>query len=112
MNNNLIQPPLQESSCPDFPVIQYADDTILVLPAAPAQINQLKNLLLHYAEYTGLKVNYKSMLVPMHVPADTLQILLSSLGCQQGSFPFTYLGLPMGISKPKIEDFHPHYAED
>jgi hypothetical protein len=27
--------------------------------------------------------------------------------CQVGSLPFTYLGLPLGSSKPKIDDFSP-----
>lgn len=36
---------------------QYADDTILVLPVVSSQLIQIKNLILHYADYTGLKVN-------------------------------------------------------
>jgi len=27
--------------------------------------------------------------------------------CKEGSLPFTYLGLPLGITKPKVEDFLP-----
>lgn len=34
-------------------------------------------------------------------------ILAGTLGCQLGSLPFTYLGLPLGTTKPKMEDFAP-----
>jgi hypothetical protein len=36
-----------------------------------------------------------------------MTILASTFGCQIDSFPFTYLGLPMGTSKPKVDDFIP-----
>jgi hypothetical protein len=28
-------------------------------------------------------------------------------GCPVGLYPFTYLGLPMGTTKPKVEDYAP-----
>lgn len=36
-----------------------------------------------------------------------MEILAGTLGCQIGSLPFTYLGLPLGTTKPKIEEFAP-----
>lgn len=38
-----------------------------------------------------------------------VQILFLSqtFGCSVGNFPFTYLGLPLGLTKPKVEDFVP-----
>lgn len=108
MRNNLIEPPIASQSCPQFPVIQYADDTILVLPAQPVQVAHIKNLLMHFTAFTGLKVNYeKSIMVPINVPEAHMPNLLSLLGCKRGSFPFTYLGLPMSTTKPRIEDFNP-----
>ena len=113
MHQNLIQAPIDSQACPDFPVIQYVDDTILVLPADTMQLWQIKNLILHYTEFTSLKVKYgKSFMVPINVPAQHMNGLLNILGCQQGQFPFTYLGLPLGTSKPKIEDFTPMMAEN
>ena len=104
MHNHLILPPIVSQACPDFPVIQFADDTILVLPADMRQIEQVKNLLLHYSAFTGLRVNYeKSFLVPLNVPITQLHSLLNVLGCQQGHFPFTYLGVPLGTTKPKLK---------
>jgi hypothetical protein len=33
--------------------------------------------------------------------------LAGVFGCQVDSFPLFYLGLPMGILKPKVKDFLP-----
>ena len=54
---------------PDFPIIQYADDIILILPADEAQLVALRDMLHVFAKSTGLKVNFsKSMMVPINVP--------------------------------------------
>jgi hypothetical protein len=33
MNQQLISPPISRAACPEFPVIQYADDTLVVMRA-------------------------------------------------------------------------------
>ena len=33
-----------------------------------------------------------------------MEVLANTFGCQIGSLPFTYLGLPMGTIKPRFED--------
>ena len=43
----------------------------------------------------------------MNVSSEKMKVLARTLGCQIGSFPFTYPGLPMGTTKPKIEEFAP-----
>ena len=54
------------------------------------------------------KINFsKSMLVPINLPVDQASILAASFGCELGKLPFTYLGLPFGLTKPKIVDFLP-----
>ena len=40
------------------PVLQYADDTLIVLPPDASQIQTLKNNLLQFSEATGLKINF------------------------------------------------------
>ena len=88
--------------------IQYLDDTVMILPAVPGKIGQVNNLLKHYAAQTGLKINYaKYMLIPLNVNPQTLNIILSELGCKQGSFSFTYLGLPLSDHRLRVEDFNP-----
>jgi len=44
-----------------------------------------------FAESTSLKVNFdKSMMVPINVADDKLEILSTTLGSSKGSLPFTY----------------------
>jgi hypothetical protein len=68
----------------------------------------LKKSLQTFSLSTGLKVNYqKSSLVPINVPEDSVAQLAVAFGCQIASLPFTYLGLPLGTTKPKIQDLTP-----
>lgn len=107
-NQGLLQSPIRSQACPDFPVVQYGDDTLIIMPACARQLFSLKNILNTFATSTGLKVNFqKSCLVPINVPEEKVEILLRTLDCQRGSLPFTYLGLPLGLTWPKVEDFFP-----
>jgi hypothetical protein len=92
----------------DFPVIQYDDDTLLVMQADPQQLNFLKQVLQDFATSTGLKVNCnKSLMIPINVHENKMSSLAAGFGCQIGSMPFTYLGLPMGTTKPRFWDLTP-----
>jgi hypothetical protein len=92
----------------DFPIVQYADDTLLILQACPNQLAALKITLEDFATATGLRVNYaKSCLVSVNTPDATLQNLAQAFGCSMGSLPFTYLGLPLGITKPTVQNMAP-----
>jgi hypothetical protein len=42
----------------DFPIIQYTDDTLLIVPADRDQLLVLKDLLHKFSLSTGLKINY------------------------------------------------------
>ena len=81
----------------DYPVIQYADDTLIILPADRIQLLALKDMLQVFAQSTSLDVNYhKSFLVPINVDPIVMNDLFVAFGCQIGKMPFTYLGLPVG----------------
>jgi hypothetical protein len=104
----LLNLPIPSRAGNDFPIVQYADDTLLILEACPRQLLALKDILATFASATGLKVNYnKSVMLPINVSQDKLHELSSTFDCQEGSMPFTYLGLPLGTTRPKIEDFLP-----
>jgi hypothetical protein len=93
---------------PDFPIVQYADDTLLILLAEMDQVLALKEILHKFYVSTGLKVNYhKSCMVPINVPGEAMHQLANAFGCQVATLPFTYLGLPLGTTKPKIQHFSP-----
>jgi hypothetical protein len=92
----------------DFPVIQYADDTIVIMEACPVQVTLLKNLINEFAEATGLRVNFqKSNMIPINCSEEVAANLASILECQIASMPFTYLGLPLGTTKPTVQDLSP-----
>jgi hypothetical protein len=92
----------------DFPVIQYADDTLIIMEACSRQLWALKALLHSFGESTGLKVNYsKSFIVPINTSEQKMQHLARTFSCEVGSLPFTYLGLPLSLTKPRVVDFTP-----
>jgi len=68
----------------------------------------LKALLHTFGESTSLRVNYeKSMMVPINTSEEKMNHLARTFNCQVGKLPFTYLGLPLSLTKPKIIDFTP-----
>ena len=104
----LLNLPIPIQSEPDFPIIQYADDTLIIMEGDVRQIFLLKTILQNFSDSTGLKVNYsKSMMLPINMTESRLDHLARTFGCSKGSLPFTYLGLPLGTTKPKIADFMP-----
>jgi hypothetical protein len=80
--------------------------TLIILPAEAMQLFTLKGIVRSFADSTGLKVNYgKSFLVPINVSEDRALHLMNTIGCQVAQMPFTYLDLPLGTSRPYVEDF-------
>ena len=74
----------------DFPILQYADDTLIFLEGDARQLFFLKSLLNSFADSTGLKVNYnKSLMVPVNIAEERFDILANTFGCTKGSLPFT-----------------------
>jgi hypothetical protein len=60
--------PPQQGFWAGLPIVQYADDTLVILPADAVQLWTLKGLLRSFADSMGLKVSYnKSFLVPINV---------------------------------------------
>jgi hypothetical protein len=107
VQGNLHSPFPQNPDIP-FPMVQYADDTILTMQGDESQLLLLKEILLKITMSSGLKVNYqKSCLVPINIDHERTNALAATFGCSVGSFPFTYLGLPMGLTKPQVKDYAP-----
>lgn len=91
-----------------IPIMLYADDTLVLVKADTKQLFCLKALLNTFASAIGLKVNYnKSNMVPINLNEDRIEILINTMGCKRGVFPFTYLGLPLGLTKPSVEQCLP-----
>lgn len=80
----------------------------MIMPADATQLIALKALLNSFAASTGLKVNYsKSHMVPINLDPKKTNMLAQTLGCEVAQMPFTYLGLPLGTTKPSVDEFLP-----
>ena len=106
--DGLISLPINQPASEDYPVIQYADDTLIILHACQQELQTIKGILDSYARATGLKINYtKSQLMPINVNAQKTLDLANALGCQVGEMSFTYLGLPLGTTRPTVRELMP-----
>lgn len=78
------------------------------MSAYPRQLVALKAPLHTFADSTRLKVNYnKSSMLPINVSPKKMKILAGTLNCKFGTMLFTYLSLPLGLTRPNISDFLP-----
>lgn len=103
-SNGLLSHPVAN----DIPctVLQYADDTLIVLPPDAAQLQTLKHILLQFSAATGLTINFhKSTFAPIHVDPELSSSLADILGCPVATFPQSYLGLPLSTHKLNLTDF-------
>ena len=76
-----------------------------------------------FGHASGLSVNMsKSAAIPIRCSQDDLSLVSSVLGCSNGSFPCTYLGLPLTLRKQsaaqlqglvdKLADCLPHWKAE
>lgn len=87
-------------------MLQYADDTLIILQVEHDQLQTLKSILLEFLAATGLHINFhKSTFAPIHVEPGLVVHLADILGCKVASFPQSYLGLPLSTHKLNLKDF-------
>jgi hypothetical protein len=92
-----LHPPVDDMPCP---VVQYANDTLILVRTIPSQVALLRATLDTFSAAMGLTINYhKSIFVPICVPAEDATSLVATLGCTVSSFLQTYLGLPLSDCK-------------
>lgn len=104
-----IRHPLMDGPCP---VLQYADDTIILIRGVQEDAARLKQTLELFAAATGLVINFsKSTVTPMHVHRDDFQDMLQTLQCREGEFSQVYLGLPLSNVKLRLSAFAPLVAK-
>ncbi|XP_071694800.1 uncharacterized protein [Rutidosis leptorrhynchoides] len=76
--------------------LQYADDTIFLGEWNRTNAYNLQNHLKFFELASSLKVNFHNCyLYGIGVNIIDVQNMVSHLGCQVGTFPFTYIGLPI-----------------
>ncbi|XP_071681910.1 uncharacterized protein [Lolium perenne] len=90
------------------PVLQCADDTLILCKASTEVAACLKQVLDDFALATGLIINFhKSCFIPMDVGSGDAASMATFLGCPISSFPQPYLGLPLSPTKLPASAFAP-----
>ncbi|GKV50356.1 hypothetical protein SLEP1_g57064 [Rubroshorea leprosula] len=98
--------------------LQFANNTVIMGKANPSNIKAVKGILRWFELISGLKINFnKSVLYSCHVSDEWRRMAAANLNCKSGSFPFTYLGMPIGDSMcrrkpwiPVIDNFNKKLA--
>ena len=90
------------------PVLQYVDDTLIILQGDLGQLTYLKAILDTFSSFSGLQINFdKSTFVPINLSEVLAKQMAALLGCQVSSFPKPYLGLPLTPTKIRFSDLAP-----
>jgi hypothetical protein len=77
-------------------ILQYADDTILFMEHDLDKARNLKLILSAFELLSGLKINFhKSELFCFGEAVDDADLYAELFGCGLGSFPISYLGIPI-----------------
>ncbi|KAG9444362.1 hypothetical protein H6P81_015702 [Aristolochia fimbriata] len=101
-----------------LPVAQFADDTIVFGEGLVEQIEKWKAAIKLFELASGQRVNWdKTELFGFNLSPETTQLMADMLGCNVGSLPSTYLGLPLfhsriiqSIWSPVMEKVHKHLS--
>jgi hypothetical protein len=105
---NVLKHPLSKDFDLDYPIVQYVDDTLIIMPVDARQLVTLKGLLKSFTDSTGLRVNFsKSFLVPINMDDEKATHLANTIGFSIGYTSFTYLCLPLGTTRPSVDEFSP-----
>jgi hypothetical protein len=86
-------------------ILQYADDTIIFMNNDLEKANNMKLLLCAFEQLSGLKINFhKSEFFCYGTAKSNQNEYVEIFGCDLGSFPFRYLGIPMHHKKLMNKD--------
>jgi hypothetical protein len=87
-------------------VLQYVDDTVLCFSHDPDKAINLKLLLYMFELMLGLKINFlKSKIFTIGGDNEIASFYADMFGCQVGSLPMKYLGVPISSTSLKNSDW-------
>lgn len=91
-----------------FPILQFADDTILSCEASWDNLWSIKAILRGFELASGLKVNFaKSNIFGLNVDDQFLHAASVFLFCCIGRIPFKFLGIPIGANPRRCSTWAP-----
>lgn len=83
----------------------YADDAALFINPVKAEIQALQSILSEFGKISGLCTNFrKSSAYPIGCDDNVVDDILSEFDGEVSSLPCKYLGLPLGLKKPRRVD--------
>jgi Flp pilus assembly CpaE family ATPase len=86
-------------------ILQYADDTILMIQHDLEQAKNLKLLLYLFEAMSGLKINSEKSEVMLILDDDNkIQTYSDLFNCQSGNWPIKYLGTPICARRPTVAE--------
>jgi hypothetical protein len=89
-------------------ILQYADDTIIFMEHDLEKALNMKLILCLFEQLSGLKINFHKSEIFCFGQAKEVQEQYRLLfGCEVGSFPFKYLGIPIHFRKLKNSEWKP-----
>ncbi|GJW95315.1 RNA-directed DNA polymerase, eukaryota, reverse transcriptase zinc-binding domain protein [Tanacetum coccineum] len=87
-------------------LLQYADDALFMGEWSKSNAHHLVHILSWFDEVSGLKINLaKSQIFGIGVHISEVESIARSINCSHDSLPFSYLGLSVGRSMRKVEDW-------
>ncbi len=88
--------------------LQFADDLLIFFDGTAKSAKVIKLLLDAFSSASGLKINFaKSSIIPVNLETSLAAGLADFFGCSAGSFPTTYLGLPLSPKALRKADYLP-----
>lgn len=88
--------------------ILYVDDMMIFFRDTNSIINALKNVFIRYVVVSGQLVNpHKSSIFVGSMSPHRVSQISNMIVFNIGTLPFTYLGVPIFIGKPKCAYFQP-----
>jgi hypothetical protein len=89
-------------------ILQYAYDTIIFMENYLERALNMKLILYMFEQLSGLKINFHKSEIYCFGEAKELEGNYTELfGCETGSFPFKYLGIPIHFRKLRNGEWKP-----
>ena len=88
-------------------ILQYSDDTILFMDHDLSKALNMKLILCLFEQLSGLKINFNNSEIFCFGKAKEIEQYKEIFGCEVGSLPFKYLGIPIHYRKLLNSEWYP-----
>jgi len=89
-------------------ILQYVDDTIFFGEATMENVKAIKAILRAFELVSGLKINFAKCSFGAFGVSEQWKVDAANyLNCSWMSFPFTYLGVPIGAKPRRCQTWDP-----